>query len=175
MIHNVAVIDKYKSRINYKNYFDFDFDEFHLCENNKKRVLKKDITLNTTNDELKDYFDIDSYAIIILVGAEPCKHIGKITSVVSYQGYLTYDKFIPLTNPSMLVFKPEGKSAFNKACANIHDYVYEELKPKNNLNLELIDKEEDALDYLTDVLNSEVKIIGVDTETTSLYQEMGIF
>ena len=40
----IAVIDKYNSNINYSKYFDFDYDMYHLCDTNIKKVLKKDIS-----------------------------------------------------------------------------------------------------------------------------------
>lgn len=170
---NVAIVDKIKSKINYKDYFDFDFEEFHLVTKNIKKVLVKDVELNTTDDTADDYFDPDLYDYVILVGADPCKHVAKISSVLKYQGYLVEDKFLPLTNPSMLLFKPEGQNAFNKAVKDINNVVNGVQSETEELDLYLIDDEAQAKEYLKVVLEhiraGEVTDIGLDSETSALY------
>lgn len=170
---NVAIIDKVKSKVNYSKYFDFDFDEFHLCDKNVKRVLKKDVTLNTTDDTAEEFFDPSLYDYVILIGADACKKVGNISSVINYQGYLVNDKYIPLTNPSMLIFKPEGKNAFEKAVNDIHNYINGTTKKNDELNLILINEEDEAKNYLLELLNTEIYTIGLDTETSALYPRDG--
>jgi len=170
---NIAIVDKIKSKIDYSKYFDFEYDEFHLVTKNIKKVLVKDVELNTTDDNAEDYFSPDMYDYVILVGADPCKHIGKISSVIKYQGYLVEDKFLPLTNPGMLLFKPEGQNAFNKAVKDINNVINGNIVVTSDLNLFLIEDEDEAVTYLNgvlaDVIKGKVEYIGLDTETTALY------
>lgn len=174
----IAIVDKYyNSKINYSNYFEFEFDLFHLSDSNPKRLLKKDITLNNSDPEGPNYFNDEIYDFIILVGAEACKHVGKITSVIKYQGYLVEDKYLPITNPAMFIFKPEGKGAFKKAIEDIHNYVNNTSSKISKLNLKLANNEEDTKKYIQNILQNVrdgyIKTIGLDTETTSLYCRTG--
>ncbi len=163
---NIAIIDKSPSSINYSQYFDFPFDVYHLTENGaEKRILKKDITLDIDNI-------IKEYSKIILVGADAAKHVGKISSVLTFQGHLINDKFIPIVNPSMLTFKPEGKAAFDNAVKNIYD-ILNGGKSIDHLNLISIDDEKSAEAYLTKVLDEYSDFIALDTETSSFYPRDG--
>jgi len=161
----IAIIDKYNSHVNYKQYFDFDFDEYHLCEENVKRVLKKDITL-----EHKPI--VEEYDFLILIGADVCKHVAKISSVTKYQGYLVEDKFLPITNPAMLAFKPEGTNAFNKAVEDIKKYVSGEVKTSQVATV-LIDDEDELLTLLYFLYSKTPEAISLDSETSSLYPRDG--
>lgn len=166
-MQKVAIVDKYDAKIDYAKYFDFEFEVFHLCDENVKRVLKKDITLEFNNDDW-DY--------VILIGADTCKHIAKITSVTKYQGYLVEDKFLPITNPAMLIFKPEGTNAFNKAVENITNYITGEVKEAKVKSI-LINDEDELMILLNhiDLLSATNKIshISLDSETSSLYVRDG--
>ena len=86
----VAIIDKAPSRNKYSEYFDFDFELFHMSEVPTKKLLKKDITLDISLEE----FDL-----VILVGSEAAKEYAKITSVSTMMGHLVNGKFIALPNP----------------------------------------------------------------------------
>jgi DNA polymerase I-like protein with 3'-5' exonuclease and polymerase domains len=168
MANKVAVVDKYKTKIDYSKYFDeFDFDEYHLCDTNIKRVLKKDIS-----EEFLNTFDSKNYEYVILIGAEPCKHVANISSVVKYQGYLCDDKYIPLTNPSMLKFKPEAEPSFFKAVSDINNYVNGNASGSSKVDITLIDNQDNADLYISDLLlkvnSKEISHVALDTETSSL-------
>lgn len=168
-MEKIAIVDKYNSGHDYSKYFEFKYDTYHLCDENVKRVLKKDITLE---------FDPSEYDYVILVGADPCKHVGKISSVLKYQGYLVENKFLPITNPAMLVFKPEGANAFNKAVENIHKYINGELHDAE-VNTILIDDENELmtllnyLDSATSWKEDPITVISLDSETSALYPRDG--
>ena len=165
---HVAIVEKYKSNVDYSKYFDFDFTVFQLCDENVKRVLKKDI-----RPEFYEEFDKDEWDYVILVGADPCKHVAKITSVTKYQGYLVEDKWLPLTNPAMLIFKPEGTNAFNKAVENVNNYINGEIK-EADVTAVLIDDENELIVLLNYILsNPEYSLIALDSETSSLYPRDG--
>lgn len=169
---NVAIVDKYNSGTDYSKYFKFEYINYHLCDSNIKKVLKKDIS-----PSFLEIFNADNYDYIILIGAEPCKHVGKITSVLKYQGYLCDDKWLPLTNPSMLKFKPEAEPAFNKAVSDISGYIQGTTGTSTNLRLNLINSEKEAKEIIEqlkkDVDYGVFTHIAVDTETTALYPRNG--
>ena len=66
--------------------------------------MKKDVDLKV---------DLEPYDLVILVGAEAAKEYAKVTSVTNMAGQLVNDKFVCITNPAMLAFKPEGKPDFS--------------------------------------------------------------
>lgn len=159
----IAVVDKCQTNQTYKDIFDFDFDLYHLCSVNQKKVLKKDIDLD---------IDLDLYNFVITVGSEPTKFLAKKTSVINFQGSLVDNKYLPLTNPNMFTFRPDGIEAFKHALENIHKIIAGELKVKQ-LNL-IPGKDKNIINtWLDNLINSNVNIIAVDTETSAFYPRQG--
>ena len=162
----IALVDKAPSGVNYKSYFKFDFDHFHLSSKRIKKLLKKDVTLTD--------FDEDKYDYIVLIGSEACKFIGGITSVIEFSGHLVDKKYIPMINPAMLNFKPEAKPLFTRACEKLHGYIAGQLPPSLSGDFKGITEEKEANDYLEGVLKDDsIKFVTCDTETTSLYPRDG--
>ena len=161
----IAVIDKAPSRTDYKRYFEFEFDVYHLSSVPLQKLLKKDVDLDPKL--------LEPYDLIILVGSEAAKEYAKITSVTNYQGVLTDDKYVCLSNPSMLAFKPEGKPDFERAVAKIHEYVNSETQKTMAGDFDGISNAETALEYFLEVLNSNTTHVAWDTETTALYPRDG--
>jgi DNA polymerase I-like protein with 3'-5' exonuclease and polymerase domains len=164
---NIAIIDKAPSKNNYSKYFEFKFDLMHMSSIPVSKLLKKDVDLDV---------DLDLYDLVILVGAEAAKEYAKITSVTNYIGQLIDDKFICITNPSMLIFKPEGRPDFERAVKKINDYIEGTYKFNSALiegNFNGIDDEEEAYSFLLEVLNAPETVVGMDTETTALYPRDG--
>ena len=159
----IAVVDKCPNNINYNEYFDFDFENFHLCSSSKSKILKKDIDIE---------FDPEEYNYVITVGSEATKFIAKRNSVINFQGSLVDNKYIPLSNPGMFKFKPAGKPAFEKAVENIHNYISGELV---QLELELIGIEstKEAKEWLNKLEKDNPPYLAVDTETSALYPRQG--
>jgi len=160
----VAIIDKSATQANaYSRFFEFEFDRYSLTDKSVQRVLKKDITLD---------FEavVDKYDLVILVGAEACKFVGKGISVTQYQGHLVQDKFLPIINPAMISLKPEGKPAFDKAVENIHAYVRGDMRSMSSLDIRGIKSESEALAYINSI-NSTT--IAIDSETSALYPRDG--
>ena len=60
----IAVIDKAPNRTRYNDYFEFDFDHFHMSSKPITKLLKKDVDLD---------IDTDLYDLVILVGAEAAR------------------------------------------------------------------------------------------------------
>ena len=161
----VAIIDKAPSRNNYSKYFDFEYEHFHMSSIPIQKLLKKDVDLE---------IDLDYYDFVILVGSEAAKEYAKVTSVTNYAGQLIRDKFICISNPSMLTFKPEGKPDFERSIERVKAYVSGVLKSPLTLGdfKGIVDTVE-AKEFLLEVLELAVDKVGMDTETTALYPRDG--
>lgn len=160
----IAIIDKAPSKNDYKKYFDFDFEVFHLCSIPIAKVLKKDVDL---------VIDLDAYDLVILVGAEASKYFAKV-SPTNHAGLLIDGKFIPINNPAMLIFKPEGKPDFQRSVDRIKKYINDEIKDVRLLgDFKGICNADEALDFLIEVYESNAEVIAMDTETTALYPRDG--
>lgn len=160
-----AIVDKAPSRTDYKKYFDFEFDVYHLSSVPVQKLLKKDVDLDPQL--------LEPYELVILVGSEAAKEYAKITSITNYQGVLVKDKYVCLTNPSMLVFKPEGKPDFERAVAKITELVHNTAVSDNSGDFDGISNAEEAYSFLVEVLESNTSHVAWDTETTALYPRDG--
>ncbi len=161
----IAIIDKAPGKTDYKKYFDFDFELFHMSSVPIQKLLKKDVDLD---------IDTDLYDLVILVGSEAAKEYAKISSVTNYAGVLVNDKFICITNPAMLIFKPEGKPDFERSVAKIHDIVSGKTKSASLTgDFKGISNADEAKEFLLEVLHSNAAVVAVDTETTALYPRDG--
>lgn len=160
----VAIIDKNPSRVNYKEYFEFEFEVFHMSDVPIKKLLKKDVTL---------VIDTSAYDLVILVGAEAAKEYAKITSVSSMMGHLVENRFVAIPNPAMLIFKPEGKQDFLRAISKINDIYSNNYQVSELGDFKGINDTQEAIEFLTEVLNSNAEIVAWDTETTALYPRDG--
>ena len=160
----VALIDKAPNRTKYKEYFNFDFDHYHMSSVPITKLLKKDVDL---------VVDLEPYDYVILVGAEAAKEYAKITSVTNMAGQLVADKFIAISNPAMLAFKPEGKPDFQRACDRIHKHMEGTLRPATTGDFKGIDRTPEAREFLQEVLDNAQGYVALDTETTGLYPRDG--
>lgn len=162
----IAIVDKAPSRNDYSKYFDFEFEQFHMSSVPVQKLLKKDVDLDRS---LLDPFDL-----VILVGAEAAKEYAKVSSVTNYAGLLIDDKWVCISNPAMLVFKPEGKPDFERAVAKIKGILDGTVKDARVYgDFKGITDAEEALKYLQEVLETAVEVVAVDTETTALYPRDG--
>jgi DNA polymerase I-like protein with 3'-5' exonuclease and polymerase domains len=160
----IALIDKAPNRTRYNDYFQFEFDHYHMSSVPITKLLKKDVDLKV---------DLDPYDLVILVGAEAAKEYAKVTSVTNYAGQLVADKFVPISNPAMLAFKPEGKPDFQRAVDKLHKYVDGTVKKMAEGDFKGIDSTEEAKQFLQEVLANAQGYVALDTETTGLYPRDG--
>ena len=160
----IAVIDKAPNRTKYSDYFEFEFDHYHMSSVAITKLLKKDVDL---------VVDLEPYDFVILVGAEAAKEYAKITSVTNMAGQLVQDKYIAISNPAMLSFKPEGKPDFQRAVDRIHKYVKGQLKPSVQGDFKGIDDTDEAKAFFREVLANAQGYVAWDTETTCLYPRDG--
>ncbi len=160
----IAVIDKAPNKTRYQDYFNFEFDHYHMSSIPVTKLLKKDVDLTV---------DLEQYDYVVLVGAEACKEYAKINSVVNYAGTLVKDKFIPITNPAMLAFKPEGKQDFQRSLDKLHKFVSGQAKISSAGDFCGIDNTQEAKKFLKEILANAQGYVAWDTETTSLYPRDG--
>ena len=161
----IAIIDKAPSKNNYSNHFNFDFDLYHMSSVPITKLLKKDVDLEVSLEE---------YDLVILVGSEAAKEYAKISSVTNYAGQLMHDKFVCITNPSMLHFKPEGKPDFQRSVDRIHKYIEGSISNASATGKYLgIVNTAEAIEFLKEVLENAEGYVAMDTETTALYPRDG--
>ena len=160
----IALIDKAPNRTRYNDYFQFEFDHYHMSSVPITKLLKKDVDL---------VVDLEEYDLVILVGAEAAKEYAKVTSVTNYAGQLVADKFVPISNPAMLAFKPEGKPDFQRAVDKLHKYVDGTVKKMAEGDFKGIDSTQEAKEFLQEVLDNAEGYVALDTETTGLYPRDG--
>lgn len=160
----IAIIDKAPNRTRYSEYFEFEYDHYHMSSKPITKLLKKDVDL---------VVDLEPYNYVILVGAEAAKEYAKITSVTNMAGQLVSDKFIAISNPAMLAFKPEGKPDFDRAVDRIHKYVKGALQPLVTGDFKGIDDTAEAKEFFREVLANAEGYVAWDTETTALYPRDG--
>ena len=164
MALKICIIDKCPSKTDYSKYFDFEFEHFHLSSVYLQKILKKDVDLD---------IDIDYYDYVILVGAEATKHFAK-ASVTNTAGLLLEGRFLPLSNPAMLAFRPEGKPEFERAVSQIKKYISgETTNTAVTGDFKGIEDVEEANAFFQEVLDNAETYVALDTETTSLYVRDG--
>lgn len=164
MTKRVALIDKAPNKTRYSEYFPFEFDHFHMSSVPITKLLKKDVDLD---------FDAALYDLVILVGSEAAKEYAKVSSVTNMAGQLIDDKFICITNPAMLSFKPEGKPDFQRALDKILKVYSGDIKPKVPGDYAGIDDTKEAKRFLREILDNAQGFVAWDTETTALYPRDG--
>lgn len=156
----IAVIDKQPSKTNYKQYFQFDFDHYHLSSVRVEKLLKKDVDTD---------FDPTGYDFVILVGSEALKYYTGRTAIGEKAGHILDEKFIPIMNPAILAFKPEMRPPFEEALKKLHRNISGDLVVKSHGEFVGIIDEEEAFEYLTKIRESEEATVALDTETSGLY------
>lgn len=161
----IAVIDKCPSGAKYEKYFNFEFDLYHLSSKKLPKILKKDVDIE---------IDLDSYDYVVLVGSEAVKNYTKAT-VTDHAGTLVDSKFIPLTNPAVVVFKPDAKPAFDRALDQLHKVISGEALFDDTGDWRGIQDYEEALAWVLELEKDveESGVVAVDTETTALYPRDG--
>lgn len=160
----IAVIDKAPNRTRYNEFFNFEFTHYHMSSKAIAKLLKKDVDL---------VVDLEPYDYVVLVGSEAAKEYAKITSVTTMAGQLVDNKFIAISNPAMLSFKPEGKPDFDRAVDKIHKYINGTLKPQTVGDYAGINNTSQAKKFLQEILDNAQGYVAWDTETTALYPRNG--
>lgn len=161
----IAVVQKCPATRPYdwSKTFGAEVADFYLCEHQIDKLTKEDITL--------DKNELESFDLVITVGAEPTKFLAKKTGAVTeYQGSLFDGKYVPIITPGMLYFKPHLKSGFEAAIERIKKYINGEMTIVST-DYKGIENYEEAIEYLKELF--QYKNIAVDTEGTALYPRDG--
>ncbi|MCB1712027.1 MAG: hypothetical protein KDH96_06015, partial [Candidatus Riesia sp.] len=141
-----------------------NYDELYLCSNIVDKMKVADIDLDLTI--------LDNYDIVLLVGAEPCKVVVKLSgSVTEFQGSIIDAKYIPIINPNMMYFKPQLQSGFEAALTKIKTFMNGTSMVASTDYKGITDVHE-ALEYI-DWLDKNFETVAVDTEGTALYPRDG--
>ena len=164
----VALIDKAPNRTDYVMHFknEFEFDHYHLCSEQKKKILKRDVDIE---------IDLDAYDWIILVGSEALQNFTREKSITEYSGKLLDDKFLPIINPAMLAFKPEARRTWDESLETAIGYIKGEIKPVEITSDDFvgIDNKEEAVAWIEKALEAPTGYIACDTETSGLFPRDG--
>ena len=167
---NVLVVEKYPTKYSYNSIFPFEFDRLSLVSEKKDKIYKKDIEIELDV--------VDAYKYVILVGAEPCKLIGKITSVTEYQGFLMNDKFLPMVNPMAVRMRPSLQFDFDNSINDIiHTIEGSSKRLATDFDVIGIQDTQQAIEHirwlLDEVAAGRITAIAWDTETSGLYPRNG--
>lgn len=160
----IALIDKAPNRTRYTDYFDFEFDHYHMSSVPITKLLKKNVDL---------VVDLEPYDYVILVGSEAAKEYAKVGSVTNFAGQLVKDKFIPISNPAMLAFKPEGKQDFQRALSRLKEHIAGNTPKQAAGDFKGINDTNEAKRFLREVLENAEGYVAWDTEDTALYPRDG--
>ena len=164
----VALIDKAPNRTDYVAHFknEFEFDHYHLCSEQKKKILKRDVDIE---------IDLDEYDWIILVGSEALQNFTREKSITEYSGKLLDDKYLPIINPAMLAFKPEARRTWDESLETVMGYIKGEIQPVqiDNKNFFGLTDPEEIRGWLELALDAPTGYIACDTETTGLFPRDG--
>ena len=164
----VALIDKAPNRTDYVAHFknEFEFDQYHLCSEQKAKILKRDVDIE---------IDLDEYDWIILVGSEALQNFTREKSITEYSGKLLNDKYLPIINPAMLAFKPEARRTWDESLEAVMGYIKGKIKPVqiDNKNFFGLTDPEEIRGWLVDALEAPTGYIACDCETSGLFPRDG--
>ena len=163
----IAVVEKSKMghQDPYREYFNFEYDRFQLTDSNKSKILKRDVTLK--DEELEDY------DLVVLIGADPCKHIAKTGNVTKYAGHLVDDRYIPMINPVAVKFNPGIKDTLDGALRKLHEHI-DGSYTENLGQYKPITCASEAKSWITNALHAHTRPnVVADIETSALYPREG--
>lgn len=141
-------------------------DIYYLSSEPKEKILKKDVTLNI--DSLKEEYDL-----LIPVGAESLKYVCGLTGITKYNGTVIEGKYLPVIDPAMTFVKPQYKDDLRKAFSVLDKVLKGEQAVANKKNYYHFTDAVEFLPYLQKLQSPDIKVISVDTETTSLSPRKG--
>ncbi len=141
------------------------FDTVYLSTEAKEKILKKDVDL--------DLSTLDEFDIVCPIGAEPLKYVCGLTGITKYNGIVVNEKFLPVLDPNMTFIKPQYKDEIQKAFDRLKKLVNKEEVIAHAKEYIHYTEVSDFIPYLRKLQDPEVKVISVDTETTSLSPRKG--
>lgn len=141
------------------------FEVLYLSSEPKDKLLKKDVDLSLSI--------LEEFQIVCPVGAEPLKYVCGLTGITKYNGLVVDEKYLPILDPNMTFVKPQYKDDIAKAFDRLKKLVNGEEILAHDKNYAHYTEIADFIPYLTKLQSPEVKVIAVDTETTSLSPRKG--
>ncbi len=151
------IIDKYLKNVEYDVKF--------LHSGSKEKILKKDLDL--------DMKELEGYKILSLVGAEPLKYVAGMTGVQKYNGIFIEQKYLPIMNPNMAIFKPQLEDDIARAFNQIPKLLAgEDVGKQAEKDYCFVETEEQFQIYRQRF--EDATVIVADIETTSVSPHTGV-
>lgn len=144
---------------------NIQFETLYLSSEPREKILKKDVDLSLSI--------LDEFDVVCPIGAEPLKHVCGLTGITKYNGIVVNEKFLPILDPNMTFIKPQYKDDIQKAFDKLKNIINKVEVIANAKDYCHYTDELEFLPYLRKLQDPEVKVIAVDTETTSLSPRKG--
>ena len=141
------------------------FETIYLSSEPKEKILKKDVDLTLSV--------LDEFDVVCPIGAEPLKYVCGLTGITKYNGIVVSEKYLPILDPNMTFIKPQYRDDIQKAFDRLKKLINGEEAIAHEKNYHHYTDELEFLPYLRKLQDPEVKVISVDTETTSLSPRKG--
>ena len=141
------------------------FETIYLSSEPKEKILKKDVDLTLSI--------LDEFDIVCPIGAEPLKYVCGLTGITKYNGIVVNEKYLPILDPNMTFIKPQYRDDIHKAFDRLKKLINGEEAIAHEKQYHHYTDELEFLPYLRKLQDPEVKVISVDTETTSLSPRKG--
>jgi DNA polymerase I-like protein with 3'-5' exonuclease and polymerase domains len=141
------------------------FETIYLSSEPKEKILKKDVDLTLSV--------LDEFDVVCPIGAEPLKYVCGLTGITKYNGIVVNEKYLPILDPNMTFIKPQYRDDIQKAFDRLKKLINGEEVIAHEKNYHHYTDELEFLPYLRKLQDPEVKVISVDTETTSLSPRKG--
>ena len=141
------------------------FETIYLSSEPKEKILKKDVDLTISI--------LDEFDIVCPIGAEPLKYVCGLTGITKYNGIVVNEKYLPILDPNMTFIKPQYRDDIQKAFDRLKKLINGEEAIAHEKKYHHYTDELEFLPYLRKLQDPEVKVISVDTETTSLSPRKG--
>jgi DNA polymerase I-like protein with 3'-5' exonuclease and polymerase domains len=141
------------------------FETLYISSEPKEKILKKDVDLTMSV--------LDEYDIVCPVGSEPLKYVCGLTGITKYNGIVVNEKYLPILDPNMTFIKPQYRDDIQKAFDRLKKLISGEEAIAHEKQYHHYTDELEFLPYLRKLQDPELKVIAVDTETTSLSPRKG--
>jgi DNA polymerase I-like protein with 3'-5' exonuclease and polymerase domains len=141
------------------------FETVYLTTEPKDKILKKDVNLSMDV--------LDNYDIVCPVGAEALKYVCGLTGITKYNGIVVNEKYLPILDPNMTFIKPQYRDDIHKTFDRLKKLINGEEAIASEKDYHHYTDEVEFLPYLRKLQDPDLKVISVDTETTSLSPRKG--
>ena len=144
---------------------NIQFETLYLSSEPREKILKKDVDLSLSV--------LDEFDVVCPIGAEPLKHVCGLTGITKYNGIVVNEKFLPILDPNMTFIKPQYRDDIQKAFDKLKNIINKIEVIAHAKDYCHYTDELEFISYLRKLQDPEVKVIAVDTETTSLSPRKG--